>query len=191
MLDIDSEASLHVPSGPSAKFLHPAPFLCFSEAAGREPEQPLAFCSPGLNPSLFILLSISGSFQDLLHLFCLVAVSYSYSHMYPAPRKEVPDSGVTALNETARVPALQGSVSLGSLLKLVYTYLCLPVCGECVGVCDIAFSQGQDDYFPRSVLSILYSPCQTLNSLRAEFSIFLCIDQSPAKGPCFLPTPLF
>lgn len=110
--------------------------------------------------------------------------------MYPAPSKEVPDSGVTAVNETARVPALQGSVSRRSLLKLVYTYPCLPIWDECVGVCDIAFSQGQDDYFPRSVLSILYSPCQTLNSLRAEFSIFLCIDQSPAKGPCFLPTPL-
>ena len=107
-------------------------------------------------------------------------VPYSHAHMYPAPPKEVPDYGVRAVNEMARVPALQGSVSLGSFLKLVSTYLRLSLCDECVGICDIAFSQRHDDYFARSVLSILYCLSDT-EFLEGRISIFLCISQSPAK----------
>lgn len=107
-------------------------------------------------------------------------VSYSHTHRYPAPSKEVLDSGVRAVNEMARVPALQGSVSLGSFLKLVSTYLCLSFYDECVGICDIAFSQRHDDYFPRSVLSVLYCLSDT-EFLEGRISIFLCISRSPAK----------
>lgn len=72
----------------------------------------------------------------------------------------------------------------------MYRDLCLPICDECVGVCDIAFSQGQDDCFPKSVLSLLYSLLDT-EFFQGRISIFLRINRGPAKGPCFLPnTPL-
>lgn len=115
MLDADSEARLHVPPGPSGKIFAPDPFLCSSEAAGYKAEQLLASCSEPF--SVYTVEYSRKPSRPPPPVQPARTVSYSCAPTCPAPSKEVPDSGVMTVNTTARVHALQGLVSLMSLLK--------------------------------------------------------------------------